>query len=85
MPTSVLEAAACRNYIVTTYRGGAKELILDEQYGIIMKSNDKKTVEKALRLAIEQKDSRENAVELTYNRLKDNFTWEKVAQKIVDL
>lgn len=85
MPTSVLEAAACRNYIVTTYKGGAKELILDEQYGIIMKSNDEKTVEKALRLAIEQKDSRENAVELTYNRLKDNFTWEKVAQKIVDL
>ena len=34
-PTSVLEAAAAGCYVITTSRGGSRELILDEGYGTV--------------------------------------------------
>ena len=49
MPTSVLEAAACKCYIVTTKYGGAKELILDDSYGIVMENNKVGNSKTALR------------------------------------
>ena len=85
MPTSVLEAAACRNYIVTTKQGGAKELVLDESYGIIMDNNDEKTVKYALQHAFADPRSREEGIEKTYQRLVTYFTWDKIAEKIVRL
>ena len=37
--TSILEAGACSNYIVATNTGGIHEILLDEDYGVILKSN----------------------------------------------
>lgn len=45
-PTSVLEAVACKCFVITTYRGGAKELLIDEQYGIIMRDNTVESIQK---------------------------------------
>lgn len=80
--TSLLEAAACRCYIVTTERGGAKELILNDEYGMVMKDNRPETVLHALSSVLSQNKMRESAVEKTYCRLKDNFIWEKTAEKV---
>ncbi len=80
--TSLLEAAACGCYIVTTERGGAKELILNDEYGMVMKDNRPETVLQALSSVLSQKNMRERAVEKTYQRLKDNFIWEKTAEKV---
>lgn len=85
MPTSVLEAVACKAYVVTTSKGGAKELICDDSYGIIMDNNDLCTVKRGLEKAIANKEGRENAVELVYQRLQKCFTWEKVAEKLIDM
>lgn len=85
MPTSVLEAAACKNYIVTTERGGAKELVLDKSYGIIIKDNDLITVKEALEKAFSDPDIRLKGVEKTYHRLETYFTWEKIAERIIGL
>lgn len=82
MPTSVLEAIACENFVITTARGGAKEIIQDESYGIILPQNDTKLVEKALLKAVEDKNYRENAIRKSYEELNRNFTWERVAEKI---
>ena len=85
MPTSVLEAAACKCYIVTTKQGGAKELVLDEKHGIIMEDNSLPTVTKALQKVLKDGNIREQGVELTYQRLQEYFTWDKVAEKVMKL
>lgn len=85
MPTSVLEAAACKCYIVTTKQGGAKELVLDEKHGIIMEDNNLPTVIKALQKSLQDRKIREQGIELTYQRLQKYFTWDKVAEKVMKL
>lgn len=82
-PTSVLEAVACKNFIITTYKGGAKELISNEELGIIMNDNSIETIYESLRLAIRDDYYRKNAIELSYKELCNNFTWDNVAEKLI--
>lgn len=83
--TSVLEAAACNCYIITTERGGSKEMLLSRDYGMIIKENDVETVKNALAEVMYEKDYRDQAVQKTYERLKQNYTWEIVASKVYDI
>nr|WP_303181978.1 glycosyltransferase family 4 protein [Lachnoclostridium phocaeense] len=85
LPTSVLEAAACHNYIITTKYGGAKELIVDDSYGMVLENNSVSLLKKALNDAIGEPETRKNASELTYSRLLEKFTWDKVADKVLEL
>ena len=85
LPTSVLEAAAAKNFIITTTFGGAKEFILDESYGILLDDNAPEKIVPALKKAAEEKDYRINAVEKSYERLKEHFVWEKTAQKVANI
>ena len=54
--TSILEASACGCYIVTTARGGAKELLINEDYGCIIPNNQEDVLYKALRDVIADPD-----------------------------
>lgn len=86
-PTSVLEAAACKNYVITTERGGAKELILNRDYGMILLDNQTERLLESLQAAIADPEGRSRAAELCYQRLKENFTWKVTAdtvEKIAD-
>lgn len=83
--TSLLEAAACHNYIVTTKRGGARELLLNDDYGIVIDNNDFHSVYEALDRAISNQDIRDRATKLTYDWLIDNFTWEITTNKVEEL
>lgn len=84
MSTSVLEAVATKTFVITTYNGGAKELITSDKYGIITKGNSvfetKSAIEKAL-----DKDYRKKAAEKAYQKLLDGFTWKKTAEKLESL
>lgn len=80
--TSALEAAACNCFIITTERGGTKELIMDENHGIVMKNNHPDNIYHALQKVMNNPELRKNACELCYERLKNNFTWEKTAEKL---
>lgn len=80
--TSILEAAACRCYIVTTARGGAKELLIDKDYGCVIPNNQEKILYKALLEVIDDKEKREKGIELTYARIKKEFTWDIVAKQV---
>lgn len=84
-PTSVLEAAACKSFVITTKNGGAKELIINDDYGIIMQSNSTCKIYDSIIKVIENREWAESAVEKTYNRLIQNFTWDKAADKIVQI
>lgn len=82
MPTSVLEAAACNNFIITTARGGAKEIIKDEMYGLIIEDNDENTIFEAISKVIPDESYRRVAADNCYDRVKEFFTWDKVVEKI---
>lgn len=84
-PTSLLEAAATKNFIVTTDKGGSKELIKDDSYGIILDNINEKTIEKALSKCLNNKEYRNKAINKAYDRLIENFEWEKTCKKVIDI
>lgn len=84
-PTSVLEAAAAKCFVVTTYNGGARELIKDGTSGTIIKDNDTERLRKALREAVLNDTYRERAAETAYNDVKSKFTWNNTAMELVRL
>ena len=82
--TSLLEAAACKNYIITTLRGGAKEVLPDKTYGIVIENNDLASVYNAIIEAVNY-GNKSQAVSKVYERVKNNFTWEITSKKIVEI
>lgn len=80
--TSVLEAAACECYIVTTARGGSKELVINQDYGTIIDNNSEELLLPALVDAIENKDKRKRAAKLCHKRVCEDFTWDTVESQI---
>lgn len=73
--TSILEAAYSQCCIITTARGGSKELITDSNYGIIIKNNDIHLVYDALEKAITDEKYRQEAAQNVYERVISHFTW----------
>ncbi len=84
MSTSVLEAVATNTFVITTYNGGARELITSGEYGIITSGNTIGETKAALEKALD-KQYRENATEKAYKKLLDGFTWQKTAEKLESL
>lgn len=84
-PTSVLEAVACKCFVVTTKAGGSKELITSDELGIIMESNSVECIENALESVMDNVNLRKTAAEKCYTRLADNFTWDVVAEKTEEI
>lgn len=85
LPTSVLEAIACNNYIVTTSSGGAKEVIISDEYGVILEENNVDNIYDAIIAAIENPGMREQKNKNAYQRLIDNFTWEHTVNELVNI
>lgn len=85
LPTSVLEAICCKNYIITTKSGGAKEVITDSSYGIIMDTNDITEIQTNITDALENEQMRKNAVEKAYNKVIHEFTWSNTAKKLTEI
>lgn len=81
-PTSVLEAVACKCFVVTTRAGGSKELITGKEYGIILKDNSPESIYQALEILIKDREYRIKAAENCYERLNEKFTWNRIAQKV---
>lgn len=84
MSTSVLEAIATHTFVITTYNGGARELITSEEYGIITKGNTVNETKAAIEKAMET-SCRNKACNNAYQRLVDGFTWQKTAENLISL
>ena len=80
--TSILEAIACRCYVVTTKRGGAKETFPTDDYGMVIEDNETTRLTDALRRAVSMGEARDAAVELSYERLKAHYTWDIVSAQV---
>lgn len=82
-PTSVLEAVAAKCFVITTYNGGARELIKDGQSGRILENNNSELLREALYNAILDDSFRNSAVKLAYEELKNGFTWENTVKNLM--
>lgn len=80
--TSLLEAAACECYIITTARGGARELLINQEYGTVIPDNNEETLYKAFKKVLGEQEMRQKAVKLTYNRLSEKFVWDIVRKQV---
>lgn len=80
--TSILEAAFCKNYIITTWQGGSKELVVTKEYGSIIPSNKTDYVFDALIGAIDNPEERQAAAEKCYEKLVHDFTWNNTADRL---
>lgn len=83
--TSVLEAAFCRCYIITTFRGGSKELVVSEEYGTIISSDNAELVYRALVKAIASPSARTAACDRCYDKLIHEFTWDNTTERLMDV
>lgn len=81
MSTSVMEAIATRTFVITTYNGGAREIITSDEYGIIIGNNSADEVLQALNRAMDR-EYRESATQKALQRLQDGFTWQKTAEAL---
>lgn len=84
-PTSVLEAAAAGCYVITTDRGGSKELIENESFGKILTEVTPESIREALQDAMEDPVKRQNVAEKAENRVHKIYTWKKTAEKVHEL
>lgn len=85
MPTSLLEAGAWGLPIITTDVGGAREIIPDEDYGIILKdANPTKILEAVIRLADDRHASSRMGTRVR-NRIEESFGWRQSAQSFIEL
>ena len=83
--TSLLEAAACRCYIVTTARGGARELLPDDRYGTVIPDNREEYLFNALEKPLGDPKHRKSAVEMTRKRVEEFFTWNTVGEQVTKI
>lgn len=80
--TAVLEAVSCKCCVLTTERGGTKELVVDGVCGKIIKENDTETVYRALWDLVNDEKGCKQMAENAYLHLKEKFTWDIVAEKV---
>ena len=84
-PTSVLEAIACKCYVITTEAGGSKELITDRDYGWILKNNSVEEIIESINYVIEHSEYRKEATKKAYEKLLHEFTWENTTKKVIEV
>lgn len=84
-PTTVLEAVVCGDYIVSTYRGGTRELIKDKSYGLILPDNEWHALSVALEELIDQKEYRKQAAAKTYDEVASKYTWKYTVKRFMEL
>lgn len=68
-------------YILTTARGGARELLINDEYGCVIQNNDEELLYNALIETINNPEKRKRGIDLTYKRIEKCFTWEILRNK----
>lgn len=84
-PTTVLEAAVSKNYIVSTYRGGTRELVSGREYGTILPDNNTEGLYKAIMQLADEREYMREAAERCCKEVEEKYTWEYVAKKFVSV
>lgn len=79
----IIEAMACRVPVIGSTCGAIPEVIGDA--GIVVPEGDATALAEALRQIINDKNLHKNLADAGSRRVKENFTWERVAEQIFSL
>lgn len=82
LPTSILEAGLMKCAVIATDRGGTKEVINVDRFGIIIEENID-SLTKSLEELINDKSKIEYLKNNLHERILENFTWKITAQKLI--
>ncbi|WP_166079189.1 glycosyltransferase family 4 protein [Xiamenia xianingshaonis] len=83
--TALLECAAWGVPVVVTNVGGVDELVLDDSYGIVLRSADSATVAGALEALAADRDHAASMGRNMRDLVEAEYSWHSVAAKVVDL
>ena len=79
----LLEALACERFIISTdHKSGARELLGDDEYGILTPVDDEKAMEAAMRRALEDENLRQDYEKRAYGRVA-KFDKNAVAAQLI--
>lgn len=79
----LLEALACEKFIISTdHKSGARELLGDDEYGILVGVDDEIAMQKAMQKALDDENLRKSYEKKAYNRIK-NFDKEAIVSQLV--
>ena len=84
LPTSILEAGLMTCSVVATARGGTIEIIPSSDYGLIVEENEAALYEMTTYL-LDNKDLIIKLGKNLENRVKNEFSWENTAKKLIEL
>ncbi|MBR8463440.1 glycosyltransferase [Campylobacter sp. faydin G-24] len=79
----LLEALACEKFIISTdHQSGARELLGDDKYGVLVGVDDEMAFEREMRRALENEKIRQNYEKISYNRALE-FDAVSVSAKLI--
>ncbi len=84
-PTCVLEAMLCHTFVITTFKGDAKEIITSDEYGIILPDNSEGPLFDAIADVIDKREYRAQAAERCYDIVVNKYTWKHTADALVEI
>lgn len=79
-PTVMFECLGCGKPFIGTKVGGIPEIITMEEYGLLCEPADPKDLAEKILIALEKEWDREKII-----KYADQFTWENIAQKVVEV
>lgn len=84
-PTVVLEAAACGKCVIATTYGGTGEILLKDEYGVLLKNNKMETIKEGLLSILDHPQARKLKGENLHNFVVKRFTWQNTAEAIINV
>lgn len=79
----LLEALACEKFIISTdHKSGARELLGDDEFGVLVGVDDEKAMQEAMKKALDDENLRKSYEKKAYNRVK-NFDKTAIARQLI--
>ena len=83
LPTSILEAGLEKCAVIASSKGGTPEVIINEEYGVVLKENSEDEILEKLKLLLNNNKMIEKMGGNLRKRILKNFEWEVTANKIL--
>ncbi len=81
LPTVCLEALACQTMTIATDVGGTKEIIKNNNTGILLSNNKPKTIAQAIINLLKNSNSKKTISKNGFKFIKNNFNKQKISKK----
>ncbi len=81
----LLEAMACGLPVIGSNTGGIPDIIQDSETGLLVPEKDIFKLSQAISRLIEDENFRTELALNGYNKIEEKFSWEKIAQKYIDI